>query len=171
MTCCSCLVCTSYVIFLRSYPLDLIVKHFGRLWVLEKGAMNKCWLADCCNWQMSRPVTVSDRPVLTSTQLLSIYPLYTSLSHCRDGKLTLFEIFQSAFDIRDKSPERRTSGHYHNALLFESRLRLRERFSLETGAIKSFSLLMASRDSAKMIRFMCHSIICSPEAFSLRTQL
>lgn len=153
------------------YLFDLIVKHFGHRWVLVKGAMTKCWLADWCDWQMCQPVTVSDLPVLTSTQLLSVYPLFTSFSHCRDGKLTLFEIFQSAVDIRDKTPERRTSGHYHNALLLESRLRLRERFSLETGAIKSFSLLMASGDSAKTIRFMCHSIICSPEAFSLRTQL
>lgn len=50
-------------------------------------------------------------------------------------------------------------------------MRLRERFSFETGEIKSSSLPMASRDSAEMIRFMCHSIICSLEAFSWRMQL
>lgn len=51
-------------------------------------------------------------------------------------------------------------------------MRLRERFVFETCEIKSFFLLpMPSRDSAEMIRFMCHSIICSLKAFSLRMQL
>lgn len=50
-------------------------------------------------------------------------------------------------------------------------MRLRERFSFETYEIKSSSLPMPSRDSAEMIRFMCHSIICSLKAFPLTVQL
>ena len=66
---------------------------------------------------------------------------------------------------------REVGGRHYNALLFESRVRLRERFSFETCEIKSFSLPMPPRDSAEMIRFMCHSVICSLKAFSLRMQL
>lgn len=47
-------------------------------------------------------------------------------------------------------------------------MRIRERFFFE---IKSLSLLMPPRDSAEMIRFMCHSIISCLLAFSLRVQL
>lgn len=43
-------------------------------------------------------------------------------------------------DIRDRTKKRKTGGHHYNALLFESRLRLRERFSFETCEIKSFFL-------------------------------
>lgn len=50
-------------------------------------------------------------------------------------------------------------------------MRLRERFPFETYEIKSSSLLIPSRDSAEKIRFMCHSIIFSLKAFSLRMQL
>lgn len=37
--------------------------------------------------------------------------------------------------------------------------------------IKSLSLLVPSGDSAEMIKFMCHSIICSLKASSLTVQL
>lgn len=50
-------------------------------------------------------------------------------------------------------------------------MRLRERFSFETYEIKSSSLLIPSRGSAEKIRFMCHSIIFSLTALSLRLQL
>lgn len=66
---------------------------------------------------------------------------------------------------------RKIGGHHYSALLFEPEREWGKRFSFETWEIKSSSLPMPSRDSAEMIRFMCHSIICSLKAFSLTMQL
>lgn len=66
---------------------------------------------------------------------------------------------------------RKIGGHHYSALLFELEREWGKRFSFETWEIKSSSLAMPSRGSAEMIRFMCHSIICSLKAFSLTMQL
>lgn len=137
---------------------------------------------------MSQPLTISQSvsPQLNST-LLRFFSLasptakmsatskiepskhfYISL---RLTSETILPRFSVGGETLDGLKKRKIGGRHYNALLYESRVRLRERFSFETREIKSFSLPVPSRDSAEMIRFMCHSIICSLKAFSLSMQL